>query len=118
MSGAPPNPVTSSRNTSAVVAFRKVQRGIQDRIGKYYNLGGVGSVQSTRGFEFDDYSRLSRWLCNKSVGLVLGGGGKSWPSHSLYRTNTVLGARGISHIGVLQALQEQGIPVDMVGGTR
>ena len=45
--------------------------------------------------------RLARHLCGCSVGLVLGGGG----------------ARGISHIGVIQALEEAGIPVDMVGGT-
>jgi lysophospholipid hydrolase len=34
------------------------------------------------------------------VGLVLGGGG----------------ARGCAHIGVLRALEEAGIPIDMVGG--
>ncbi|CAG8440911.1 17315_t:CDS:2 [Dentiscutata heterogama] len=48
-----------------------------------------------------DFSRLARRLCGKSVGLVLGGGG----------------ARGISHIGVIKALEEAGVPVDMVGGT-
>jgi lysophospholipid hydrolase len=35
------------------------------------------------------------------VGLVLGGGG----------------ARGISHVGVIKALEEAGIPIDIVGGT-
>ncbi|KAL2267563.1 hypothetical protein VTJ83DRAFT_4840 [Remersonia thermophila] len=48
-----------------------------------------------------DFHRLARRLCGKSVGLVLGGGG----------------ARGIAHIGIIRALQEQGIPVDIVGGT-
>ncbi|KAI8823453.1 uncharacterized protein EV422DRAFT_565397 [Fimicolochytrium jonesii] len=48
-----------------------------------------------------DFARLARRLLSKSVGLVLGGGG----------------ARGISHIGVIRALEEAGIPVDMVGGT-
>lgn len=48
-----------------------------------------------------DFARLARRLCGKSIGVVLGGGG----------------ARGISHIGVLRALSEQGIPIDMVGGT-
>lgn len=48
-----------------------------------------------------DFHRLARRLCGKSVGLVLGGGG----------------ARGISQIGIIRALEEAGIPVDIVGGT-
>ncbi|KAL2015922.1 hypothetical protein VTK56DRAFT_4536 [Thermocarpiscus australiensis] len=48
-----------------------------------------------------DFHRLARRLCGKSVGLVLGGGG----------------ARGIAHIGIIRAMQEAGIPIDMVGGT-
>ena len=48
-----------------------------------------------------DYHRLARRLCGKSVGLVLGGGG----------------ARGISQVGVIRALEEAGIPIDIIGGT-
>ncbi|KAI4167734.1 MAG: hypothetical protein LQ343_006976 [Gyalolechia ehrenbergii] len=48
-----------------------------------------------------DFHRLARRLCGKSVGLVLGGGG----------------ARGISQIGVIRALEDAGIPIDIVGGT-
>ncbi len=48
-----------------------------------------------------DFHRLARRLCGKSVGLVLGGGG----------------ARGIAHIGIIRAMQEAGIPIDIVGGT-
>lgn len=48
-----------------------------------------------------DFHRLARRLCGKAVGLVLGGGG----------------ARGIAHIGVIRALEEAGIPIDIVGGT-
>jgi lysophospholipid hydrolase len=48
-----------------------------------------------------DFHRLARRLCGKSVGLVLGGGG----------------ARGIAHVGIIRAMQEEGIPIDMVGGT-
>ncbi|KAH8241623.1 hypothetical protein KR026_012676 [Drosophila bipectinata] len=47
-----------------------------------------------------DFSRLARWLTGNSIGLVLGGGG----------------ARGAAHIGMLKAIQEAGIPIDMVGG--
>lgn len=48
-----------------------------------------------------DFHRLGRRLIGKSVGLVLGGGG----------------ARGIAHIGIIRALEEAGIPIDIVGGT-
>ena len=48
-----------------------------------------------------DFHRLARRLCGKSVGLVLGGGG----------------ARGIAQVGVIRALEEAGIPIDMIGGT-
>ncbi|XP_059481709.1 neuropathy target esterase sws isoform X2 [Neocloeon triangulifer] len=47
-----------------------------------------------------DFSRLARWLTGTSVGLVLGGGG----------------ARGAAHVGMIKAIQESGIPIDMVGG--
>jgi lysophospholipid hydrolase len=48
-----------------------------------------------------DFHRLARRLCGKAVGLVLGGGG----------------ARGIAHVGVIKAIEEAGIPIDIVGGT-
>ena len=48
-----------------------------------------------------DFRRLGRYLTGNSVGVVLGGGG----------------ARGMSHVSVLRALEEAGIPVDYVGGT-
>lgn len=49
----------------------------------------------------NDFLRLARILSGQAVGLVLGGGG----------------ARGISHLGILQAIEEQGIPIDVIGGT-
>ncbi|OWB66550.1 hypothetical protein B5S33_g3056 [[Candida] boidinii] len=49
----------------------------------------------------NDFNRLARILSGQAIGLVLGGGG----------------ARGISHIGVLKALEDAGIPVDIIGGT-
>lgn len=48
-----------------------------------------------------DFHRLARRLCGRSVGLVLGGGG----------------ARGCAHVGVIRALEEAGVPIDLVGGT-
>ncbi|XP_075026589.1 patatin-like phospholipase domain-containing protein 7 isoform X2 [Calonectris borealis] len=48
-----------------------------------------------------DFSRLARVLTGNAIALVLGGGG----------------ARGCSQVGVIRALTEAGIPVDMIGGT-
>lgn len=45
--------------------------------------------------------KISRFLDGTAVGLVLGGGG----------------ARGLAHVGVLRALEEKGIEVDLVCGT-
>jgi NTE family protein/lysophospholipid hydrolase len=45
--------------------------------------------------------RLARFLTGRPVGLVLSGGG----------------VRGFGHVGVLRALQEHGIPVDVICGT-
>lgn len=49
----------------------------------------------------NDVARLARRILGLSVGLVLGGGG----------------ARGIAHLGVIQQLEEAGIPIDAIGGT-
>ncbi|XP_068928805.1 patatin-like phospholipase domain-containing protein 7 isoform X3 [Petaurus breviceps papuanus] len=48
-----------------------------------------------------DFSRLARVLTGNAIALVLGGGG----------------ARGCSQVGIIRALMEAGIPVDMTGGT-
>lgn len=51
--------------------------------------------------ESADFQRLGRVLVGKAIALVLGGGG----------------ARGFAHIGAIKALQEAGVPIDMLGGT-
>jgi NTE family protein/lysophospholipid hydrolase len=48
-----------------------------------------------------DFERLARFLTGRAVGLVLGAGG----------------ARGMAHIGAIRAIQELGIPIDLIGGT-
>ncbi len=48
-----------------------------------------------------DYDRVVRLLTGRAVGLVLSGGG----------------ARGFAHLGVVRALREHGVPIDLVGGT-
>ncbi|XP_036017655.1 patatin-like phospholipase domain-containing protein 7 isoform X11 [Mus musculus] len=48
-----------------------------------------------------DFSRLARMLTGNAIALVLGGGG----------------ARGCAQVGILRALAECGVPVDIIGGT-
>ncbi len=48
-----------------------------------------------------DYFRLIRFIRGKTRGLVLSGGG----------------TRGWAHLGVIKALREEKIPIDMVGGS-
>lgn len=74
---------------------RMFTRRSQYRITELYSkvLMSEASVHSC-------FSRLARWLTGTSVGLVLGGGG----------------ARGAAHVGMIRAIQEAGIPIDMVGG--
>jgi NTE family protein/lysophospholipid hydrolase len=48
-----------------------------------------------------DIERVARTITGRAVGLALGGGG----------------ARGFAHFGVVKALRELGIPIDVLGGT-
>ncbi|UJR38136.1 hypothetical protein I4U23_030815 [Adineta vaga] len=48
-----------------------------------------------------DFARMARFLTGTAIGLVLGGGG----------------ARGCAHVGIIQAMNEAGIPIDLIGGT-
>lgn len=48
-----------------------------------------------------DIDRLARLLTGHAVGVVMAGGG----------------ARAFTHIGVIKALRQSGVPIDLVGGT-
>ncbi|MGQ0383463.1 MAG: patatin-like phospholipase family protein [Gammaproteobacteria bacterium] len=48
-----------------------------------------------------DFERVARLLTGRAIGLVLSGGG----------------ARGFAHLGVVRALREHDVPIDLVGGT-
>ncbi|BGO90930.1 phosphatidylcholine and lysophosphatidylcholine phospholipase [Rhodotorula toruloides] len=100
MLGATPEVNRSElHDPAAVVALRKIAARVELQISKYKKTQPRPAPQ--RAPALNDFARLARRLCGKSIGLVLGGGG----------------ARGISHIGVLRALHDRNIPVDMVGGT-
>ncbi|KAI8331344.1 hypothetical protein BC941DRAFT_517593 [Chlamydoabsidia padenii] len=86
---------------------------VKDQLEKYYsvvptfgslmemNKKGGNALTSVDSLSRNDFARLARRLCGRSVAVVLGGGG----------------ARGLGHVGVLQALEETGVPIDIIGGT-
>lgn len=83
---------------AAVAAFKHLRERVETRIKKYRGLRPLDRLR--RPPHLNDFARIARRLCGKQVGLTLGGGG----------------ARGISHIGMLQALEEYGVPVDAIAG--
>ncbi|KAG2155690.1 hypothetical protein DEU56DRAFT_768678 [Suillus clintonianus] len=87
------------QDPDVVIAFKNLKDRVQSGIQKY--RGRSRDARPQPHPMINDFSRLARRLCAKSVGVVLGGGG----------------ARGISHLGVLRALEERGIPIDYIAGT-
>ena len=61
----------------------------------------VGHHTHVRADNKEDLLRLARLLTGRAVGVVFSGGG----------------ARGIAHVGVIRALRQAGIPIDLAGGT-
>ena len=69
--------------------------------GEFLRRRTIAGVYHARRDNREDFSRLARILTGRGLGLVLSGGG----------------ARGIAHIGFLQGMDEEGMPIDMLGGT-
>ncbi|KAF9015738.1 hypothetical protein BDQ17DRAFT_1341564 [Cyathus striatus] len=87
------------KDPDAVIALKNLKDKVQSGIQKY--RGGASDVRPQRLPHTNDFSRLARRICGKSIGLVLGGGG----------------ARGIAHLGLIRALEEYEIPIDHIAGT-
>jgi NTE family protein len=68
---------------------------------KSVNPGGHHHVRSYGDIEYGDIERASRLIAGRGLGLVLSGGG----------------ARALAHVGVIDALRNQGIQIDAIGGT-
>ncbi|MCW7507740.1 cyclic nucleotide-binding domain-containing protein [Leptospira levettii] len=58
-------------------------------------------VRHIRTYSHHGFESLTRFITGRSIGLALGGGG----------------AKGFAHIGLIKAMQEENIPIDMIGGT-
>lgn len=69
--------------------------------GRWLQACRVETHHHVRAERRSDYERLARLITGRSINLVLSGGG----------------ARGFAHIGVIRAILESGLPIDLVGGT-
>ncbi len=67
---------------------------------RWMEASNTAHVFHVRSGHSGDAARLARILSGNAISLVLGGGG----------------ARGFAQIGVMRALEELGIPIDMCGG--
>ncbi|KAF8963847.1 hypothetical protein BDZ97DRAFT_1818202 [Flammula alnicola] len=90
---------TLPKDPDAVTALKNLKEKVQTEIQKYRR--GTSDIRPQRPPHINDFARLARRICGRSIGLVLGGGG----------------ARGIAHLGVIRALEEYGIPIDHIAGT-
>jgi predicted acylesterase/phospholipase RssA/CRP-like cAMP-binding protein len=66
-----------------------------------HGIAQARRLHHVRGGHRLDAERLARWLMDRPVGLVLSGGG----------------AYGLAHVGVIRALEEARVPIDIVAGT-
>lgn len=69
--------------------------------GKCWPIGRAGDPDHDAGRFGRDQDRLARRIAGRTVGLALGSGG----------------AHGLAHLGVLQVLEQAGIPIDFLAGT-
>ncbi|KAF9486503.1 patatin-domain-containing protein [Pholiota conissans] len=90
---------TLPKDPDAVTALKNLREKVQIEIQKFRR--GTADIRPQRLPHINDFARLARRICGRSIGLVLGGGG----------------ARGIAHLGVIRALEEYGIPIDHIAGT-
>jgi NTE family protein len=68
---------------------------------KFLQLAEFDLHHHVRANFLPDYQRVLRFMMGKAFAVVMGGGG----------------ARGMTHLGVLQAIIEKNIPIDAIGGT-
>tara|TARA_B110000093_G_C12968063_1_gene410693 strand:+ start:407 stop:2254 length:1848 start_codon:yes stop_codon:yes gene_type:complete len=70
---------------------------VDSRWRETFNLERIYPLRLNNQTEIE---RLTRFITGKAIGLVLGGGG----------------ARGLAHVGVLKALEEAQVPIDIICG--
>ncbi|MEM1328310.1 MAG: cyclic nucleotide-binding and patatin-like phospholipase domain-containing protein [Bacteroidota bacterium] len=84
-----------------LVLLHKDANRLPENTAHHLDLREVDLHHHIRWEKEGDFARLSRFITGKTIGLVLAGGG----------------AKGLAHVGVYQRLKEEGIEIDMLGGT-
>ena len=91
------------RLTAASASFAPAASALSTSVSPSSNSPSI--VTSAGGTRVEchlgDVARVARFCAGRAVGVVLGGGG----------------AKGCAHIGVLRAFEEEGVPIDYIGGT-
>jgi NTE family protein len=92
------NPITAPQVYLALQHPR--DRDLLHKTQGWLEASGADGVFHLR-VQSGDVDRVARHIAGRAVGLALGGGG----------------ARGFAHLGVLRALEEASVPIDVIGGT-
>ena len=95
---APDSPSTPARQELVLL---HQGRGVPAGTARWLAARPVAAHHHVLVGEAGHYRRLARLVSGRAVGVVFGGGG----------------ARGSAHLGVVRALEDAGVPLDVVGGT-
>jgi NTE family protein len=90
----------ASHTEDLVVLHANGRSTVQSAAEHWHQRLQLGLVCHVRRRRNDDIDRLARLLRGKSIGLVLSAGG----------------ARGFAHLGIVRALREARVPIDLIGG--
>ncbi len=91
----------SSIKLNLILLYPEKTKGFPRHTSKWLKKYNFFLYHHVREDSEEDHQRLFRFLNRTPIGLVLGGGG----------------VRGLAHVGVLKALIDKKIPIDMIGGT-
>ncbi len=94
-------PASSLQTPKELVLIQPPDRQVAEGTRRFLEPRRLERHHHLRRNSRPDIERLARHLTGRSVGLVLGGGG----------------ARGMAHIGVVEAFLRRGLPIDMICGT-
>ncbi len=93
---------TSPNNINVeLVLLHEEDKHLPQRTSRWLKLARFALHHHVRINQAKDWQRMLRFIRGQAIGLVFGGGG----------------VRGWAHLGVIKALQEANIPIDIVGGT-
>lgn len=72
----------TERDPEAVVALRNLKQRVQTGINRYRQYRGIITESAPQQHpNVNDFARLARRVCGRSIGLVLGGGGARGCAH-------------------------------------